>query len=171
MKKIVSLMLAFALLLSLGLTAFAADGAEKSESIDVTARYEKDTTEDVVFSVDIVWEDMTFSYSEEGTKVWNPENHSYTTTTEGGWDKTTADITVTNHSNAAVEVALNYTPAEGDTGITAALSVTSDTLQAGVEGAAAEADALVSTLTISGTPNASVTEEGVKIGSVTITVK
>ena len=170
MKKIVSLIMALSLVLSFGMTAFAAD-ADISESINVTAKYDKDTTEDIVYSVDIVWEDMTFTYSEAGKKVWNPDDHSYTTTTEGGWDKTTADITVTNHSNAPVEVALTYTPAAESYGITAALSVTEDTLEAGTEGSAAAADALVSTLTISGTPNAFVTEDGITIGSVTITVK
>src|SRR5699024_1465343 len=110
--------------LSMSTTALAAgnvDGAGvgSQDPIDVTAKYNDGVTEPAVYSVDLAWEHMTFTYNESGTRTWNPDTHTYTDTTSAGWDKTTATIQMTNHSNVAVDVDLTYTPVEG-TGITGA---------------------------------------------------
>ena len=169
MKKIASLILALVLIVSMDTTAFAAEPGD-SENIDVTGKYNSTVTEETVYSVDITWENMTFTYSETTEKVWNAADHSYTTTTTGAWDKTSASITITNHSNAAVTATVAYA-AIANTGVTGTLDATEKTLAAGVEGKPAEADALVATLTISGKPTEAVTDAGVKIGSVTITLR
>ena len=85
-----------------------------------------------MYSVDLTWEDMTFTYNESGTRTWDPDTHTYTDTTSAGWDKTTAAVTATNHSNAEVKVSFTYTP-QGDTGVTASMSKDSFKLAAGVE--------------------------------------
>ena len=155
MKKLFATALALAMVLSLSTTALAAGnvngaGVGSQDPIDVTAKYNDDATEPTVYSVDLTWEDMTFTYNESGTRTWDPDTHTYTDTTSAGWDKTTAAVTATNHSNAEVKVSFTYTP-QGDTGVTASTDS--------------------SILTITGTPNNSVTAEGVTIGTITVTIE
>ena len=176
MKKFFTIILAFAIVCSMRVPVFAAEGNDngntsgESHSIDVTAKTsDKNVNEIPVYSVDISWDSMTFTYSESGTKVWDASTHTYSTNTEGGWDKTTADIVVTNHSNAPVDVSVVYSGLE-NSGVSAAIINGTDTLDAGVENAYDKADKLVATLKISGKPSNSVTSEGVKIGSITITI-
>lgn len=175
MKKFFATIIALAMVLSMSVTVFAADGSDtsnkpgESQSIDVTAKYNTSTSTEPVYSVDITWESMTFTFNESGAKIWNSDTHTYTTSTSSGWDKTTADVTVINHSNAAVNVSVEYTPVDG-TGISGAITNGSATLAAGVEGKPDEADKLIATLGISGTPNSTITAAGVKIGSVTVKI-
>ena len=168
MKKLCSLIVAVVMVLSVTVTAFAAAPGD-SEEIDVTGKYNSTVTEGTVYSVDIAWENMTFTYNETTEKVWNADSHSYTTTTTGSWDKTTASITIINHSNAAVSAAISFAAVAG-TGVTGTLNKTQKTLSAGVEGKPNEADALVTTLTIGGKPTETVTKDGIKVGSITITL-
>lgn len=174
MKKFLSVMLVSALAMGMSVAAFAAEdkGNEPGDSqdIEVTAKYTT-VSETTVYSVDIEWEDMTFTYAETGTKTWNPDDHSYTNSTTGGWDKTTADVTATNHSNAAVNVEMEYTASETDTGITGTLTTGSKTeLAAGVEDKYSEAASVTATLTISGTPNSNVAATGTAIGTITVKI-
>ena len=175
MKKLFATALALAMVLSLSTTALAAgnvDGAGvgSQDPIDVTAKYNDGATESTVYSVDLTWEDMTFTYNESGTRTWDPDTHTYTDTTSAGWDKVTAAVTATNHSNAEVKVSFTYTP-QGDTGVTASMSKDSFKLAAGVENKPNEAATDSSILMITGTPNNSVTAEGVTIGTITVTIE
>lgn len=174
MKKIFTVIIALAMVMSMSLTAFAAEDTDNkpgdTQTIDVTAKATSSgTSEATVYSVDISWDSMTFTYTESGTKVWNPANHTYSTRTSSGWDKTTAKVTVTNHSNASVDVSVTYSAVD-DTGVDGAISNGTKTLAAGVENAYDAADKLEATLTISGTPNSTVDADGVKIGSITVTI-
>lgn len=174
MKKLFATIIALAMVLSMSVTAFAAEGSVTGQgagdkTIDVTAKYDKSTSTETVYNVDIKWDSMTFTYTESGTKVWNPATHTYTTSKTSGWDKTEANVTVTNHSNASVDVSVEYAPVAG-TGVSGAVTNGSATLAAGVEGKPDEADSMTATLTISGTPNSTVTEDGVKIGTITIKI-
>lgn len=177
MKKILSSLISFVMVLSMSTTAFAAEGSVTNQgigeqTIDVTARYTASTSTEPVYSVDIAWDNMTFTYSESGVRIWNPENHTYTANRSGEWDKTTADITVTNHSNADVTVKLTYTAdtANGNTGVTGTLSNAGGILAAGAEGKPDEAEQIISTLTVSGIPNGNVTADGVRVGTITVTI-
>jgi len=167
MKKTLSIILALALVLSLSIPGIA---AEKTDSRDVTAKYEKTETEDPIYSVDIGWVDLSFTYSETTTKTWNPNTHTYDTDVSGSWDKTEAAITVANHSNVAVDVAMSVTPVEG-TGVNVTLTGGSGTLAAGEEGDVAGAASVTGTLKISGTPNDTVTAEGIKVAGITVTIQ
>ena len=175
MKKLIATALALTMTLSLSTTALAAgnvDGAGTGpqEPIDVTAKYNDGATEPTVYSVDLTWEDMTFTYSESGSRTWDPDTHTYTDTTSAGWDKTAAAVTATNHSNTEVTVSFTYTP-QADTDVTATMSKDSFKLAAGVENKPNEAATDSSILTITGTPNNSVTAEGVTIGTITVTIE
>ena len=177
MKKTIAAALALTMTLGMSTTALAAgnvDGAGvgSQDPIDVTAKYNDGATEPTVYSVDLTWEDMTFTYNESGTRTWDPDTHTYTDTTSAGWDKKTAAITATNHSNAQVKVSFTYTP-QGDTGVTALMSKRNFILAAGVEDRPDGADTNSVDLMIGDTskPNNSVTAGGVTIGTITVTIE
>lgn len=161
---------AVCLVLLLACTVPSASAKANSKSIDVTAKTASMSVTPVCYSVDIVWSDMTFTYTKENIHTWNASNHSYRTSTRGSWDKTQATITVTNHSNVDVKVKITYTPVEG-TGITGVLKSGSAKLKAGALGEYENADSMTAKLTIRGTPTDAVTEEGVTVGSILVTIQ
>ena len=174
MKKLIATALALTMTLSLSTTALAAGnvngaGTGPQDPIDVTAKYNDGATEPTVYSVDLTWEDMTFTYNESGTRTWDPDTHTYTDTTSAGWDKISATVTATNHSNVQVTVKFDYTP-QGATGVNASMSKDSFKLAAGVENKPNEAATDSSILMITGMPNNSVTAEGVTVGAITVTI-
>ena len=174
MRKLFAIGIAAALALSTGVAVFAESsektiGGNESQSINVIAKRTDTTENNVVYSVDMKWDDMTFTYHEKSTRVWNPTDHTYSEKITGEWDKNTADILVTNHSNAGVKVGFVYQTA-GNTDLTGTLDVTESTLKAGVENDYEHADNVISKLTLSGKPNETVSEAGSKIGTITITV-
>ena len=177
MKKLIATALALTMVLSLSTTALAAgnvDGAGvgSQDPIDVTAKYNDGATEPTVYSVDLTWEDMTFTYNESGTRTWDPDTHTYTDTTSAGWDKISATVTATNHSNVQVTVKFDYTP-QGATGVKASMSKDSFKLAAGVENKPNEAATDSSNLTIDSRtkPNATVSAAGTVIGTITVTIE
>lgn len=174
MKKIFAAVLSLSLALSMSVTVFAEGGSatvgEPTEQpIEVYAKYVKGSSDAAVYSVDIVWDDMTFVYTETGTRIWDPTTHTYSEATTGGWDKTAANLKVTNHSNKMVDVVWEYTPVEG-TGITQFFSGVRATLERGYVDQYDRADSSEVTLTIGGTPTDYVTEQGVQIGNITVTI-
>ena len=174
MKKIVTLILTIILIMSISVPAFATEamdtvGQNGAKDINVTAKYDSSTEMPNVYSVDIEWSSMTFTYTQKDTKTWNAADHSYNTSSEGAWDKTTATITVTNHSNVAVNTNVAYTAVE-ETGITGTVTDAASVLDAGVEGNYDGADSHTATLTISGTPNDTVTSDGITVGTIKVTI-
>jgi len=167
MKRIISAAALVFLLLGMTVTASA---KATSKSIDVTAKTASVSVTPVCYSVDIVWTDMTFTYTEESIHTWNASDHSYRTSTRGSWDKSKATITVTNHSNVDVKVKITFTPVEG-TGITGVLKKGSARLKAGAVGEYSNADSMTATLTLRGKPTEAVTSEGVKVGSILVTIQ
>ena len=167
MKRIITLLMVLAMVMSLSVTAFASD---LGESKDVTAKYEKNESEQPIYNVDLNWGDLTFTYTETTTKVWNPDTHTYDTTTTGSWDKTESSITVTNHSNVSVDVSMSVTPV-GGTGVNVTLIGGSSTLAAGEVGNVDGAASVTGTIKVSGKPNSTVTEAGIKVASITVTIE
>lgn len=173
MKKLVTLVLALALVLSIGTTALAdtVTDVDETRTIDVTAKYTSSTTTGTVYYVQIDWDPMTFTYTEKKTETWEPTNHSYSTSATGSWDRTSSEVTVTNHSNVDVDVAMSYAAKATDIGVTATLTGGNKTLSAGEVGGYKTADSVTGTLTITGTPNSKVTATGITMGTITITIK
>ena len=77
--------------------------------ITITGVYQAGTTADDKISVDIVWDAMDFTYTAPSQGTWNPATHAYDGQTAGGWSDSTPAITVTNHSNVAVNATLGFT--------------------------------------------------------------
>ena len=171
MKKLRKMVWLPVLLLLAGICTFGAAAAEVgSREIDVNARYKTVSKAPATYSVDLEWSDMTFTYTQEETLTWNAKDHSYKSKSKGKWDKTKGTITVTNHSNVAVQVTITYEPLE-DTGITGTLRNGSRKLKAGKEGDYEGADSMTATLTISGKPTENVADKKTKIGTLKITIR
>jgi len=162
------LLLGLVLLLLPGILRIDAIGAQVgSKEIDVKARYSVVSHTPASYSIDVSWTDMTFSYTRVDTHIWDPLTHTYKTGSKSGWDKTRGSITVTNHSNVDVQVAVAYLP-EPDTGIKGILKNASAKLKAGAIGDYDGAASMTATLTVSGTPKESATET--KVGKLKITI-
>lgn len=112
MKKLFATLLAVAMLASMTVTAFAAEtntGTQDTE-ITVNGSFVSGTAGSSVISVDIAWDAMDFTYTGASQGTWNPATHAYEGATEGGWSDNTPAITVTNHSNVAINATLDFTP-------------------------------------------------------------
>ena len=171
MKKITTLLAAAALTCAMGTTAFAADqdGVKTGDyTADVKGTYQAGGSDAVVYSVDIAWTDMSFTYTGAGEGTWDPETHQYSGSSEGAWTASNDSITVTNHSNAAVKATASYqaetgydstTMAFGNNGVTVATAV-------GTEVASAPS------ATITVTPGGTLAEsaDGGKIGTITVSI-
>lgn len=154
-------------------TAFAASGTlkdDESHTIDVRAKYADSSATPDVYSIDVVWGAMQFTYTKQGTKVWDPSTHEYTDSVTSGWVASGNTVKVTNHSNKSVGVSFSYEKATGFDGIDGTFSVASDTLDAGVEGDVDGADSVSTELTLTGALADNVTEF-TKIGTVTVSVQ
>ena len=110
MKKLFATLLAGAMLASMSVTAFAAEntGATPTD-ITVNGKYTPGATADEIISVDVAWDDMDFTYTGASQGTWDPTTHTYVGATAGGWSNNTPAITVTNHSNVAVNATLGFT--------------------------------------------------------------
>ena len=164
MKKFFALALALALTLALSVTCFA---ALENKTGDVTATYKTPDAAGTVYQVDVAFDAMTFTYTPEGNGVWDPDNHVYKDKAAAKWEGA-GTITVTNHSNAAVNVTLSYQAVEGFATATATFSKTTFTLDSAATNNAATTDS--ATLTMGGSLPASATT-ATKIGTVTVALQ
>ncbi len=107
MKKLTALILALTLVLSCSATAFAAVG-KGDQTQEVKGTYQAGTVSDTIYSVDISWEGLSFTYTAPAEGTWNPTTLSYDGAgTEGSWSGT-GTITVKNRSNTAITATPKY---------------------------------------------------------------
>ena len=166
MRKIITIL---ALVLTVALcTSFAASAATisglntASEDANVTVN-PKAEDKTAVYSVDVTWTDVAFTYS-AGTTTWNPSTHEYDAAgAAASWTDNQGTVTVTNHSNAAVTATVRF---EKSGNVDVAIENAEIDLPS-AEGKDTKAAELTdtATLTASGTPTASG-----KIGTVKVTI-
>ena len=139
-----------------------------SYSADVKGTYQPGGSGAVVYSVDIAWTDMNFTYTGAGEGTWNPETHQYSGSSEGAWTASNDSITVTNHSNAPVTATASYA-ADPDYGST---TMTFDNNGATVATAEGTEVASAPSATITVTPGGTLAESanGGKIGTITVNI-
>ncbi|MCL2487583.1 MAG: hypothetical protein FWE80_02755 [Oscillospiraceae bacterium] len=184
MKKFLVLALVAMLVLSFGSVSVLAANpiitATGSDSADVKGTYVEGSAASAVYSVDLEWGALEFTYTDAGTGTWNPGNHSYSGGAAASWacdDPGVGDkIKVTNHSNRAVIATFSFAPESGAdfaaiTGAFTGTGITSNaaTLGAGVVGQYATAANVTATLTLSGALGSSVNTQ-TTIGAVTVTL-
>lgn len=141
MKKIISVLLAVALIAAMSVTVFAetiqtANGSA-TNMVKVAVNSNNTGKTDGVYYVDVTWTslDFTYSFSNDETNTWNPQTHTYGSSnyTGGNWNATTAKITVTNHSNEDVQGNVSFGGSATATkyGVTATLDKTAFDLATG----------------------------------------
>ena len=177
MKKLFCIILSLVLMCAMGTVVFAASGSDTitsgtgSKGIDVEAKYVDGVAVPDVYSVDVEWGAMEFTYSASGTREWDPVTHTYTDNTSAGWSASGNTVLVTNHSNKSVTAAFAFAK---DAGITETIGGSFGysgalTLAAGTEDSPTTAANVTATLTLTGALASSRTAF-VKVGTITVTL-
>lgn len=177
MKKLIVLILSAALLCTASVAASAASPitsvatGENSDTAPVKGTYVPGSAAETVYHVDITWGSMEFTYTDASQGRWNPETHEYDGSVEAGWscDAGADTITVTNHSNAGIKATFAYAAAEGFSAVSGRFDKTEITLDSAVGTAVANAPKDTAVLSLTGALPKNTS--GVKIGTVTVTLK
>lgn len=131
-KKVLTLCVATILGLSSGTVAMAAtiNSAGGTDSHTVYGTYQLEGEAATVYSVDVSWGSMEFTYTDGAvSKTWNPSTHQYTESVgEGSWSNQDGanEVTVTNRSNKALTATVE---ADSYAGITAKVDKASLSLE------------------------------------------
>lgn len=176
MKKFFAIALALALTLTLAVTCLAAEkqtinAIDGTATEDVKVAYTPAEFSEIVYGVDVVFEDMTFTYAAAVQGTWNPETHDYDDAVEAKWTKNTATVTVTNHSNAAIVATVAYANADAEYDGDVEITVENATLNldSAVDTAVGAAPSAAATVKASGTATAADAALD-KIGTVTVSI-
>lgn len=167
MKKFAVVALAL-MLMATQLVLASAEGLG-NRTQDVKAKYSGGAAEPEVYSVDVTWGKMEFTYSVGGTRTWNPATHLYDENATAGWTEDGNGITVVNHSNAEVNFAFTAQAAAGFE----AIALNFDTSRAMLASAVNTTYAAAPAHTITVTPSGALTEDttaGTVIGTITVTL-
>ena len=139
MKKRIMIMLTMAIvfaMIAIPSVAATITAGAGSDSHEVKATYKPNSgsggSGGIVYSVDITWDAMEFTYTEGEAGAWLPEEHQYAPNEKAIWSSTSNTVKITNHSNTAITATLSYTAAAGYTSITGAFYETSGNANDGV---------------------------------------
>lgn len=172
MKKMIAIPIVFALILAMSISAIAAtvnaDGG--SQDVNVTAKYVSGVSSVDVYSVDITWGAMEFTYTASGTRTWNPSTHDYDAGVTGAWTASGNEITVVNHSNVGIKAQFGFSALSEYNTVFGTFSVFSLNLPS-ASGKPLDAPELRGTtsLVLSGTLDRSITGM-TKVGTITVTI-
>ena len=172
MKKTISIIMALALAAILSTAAFAAeaDDGNIKKNIRVKAKYVEDIKASKTIQADVVWGEMEFTYSVNGTKTWNAKTHEYDIDTKCEWSAKGNDISVTNHSNAAIDVDFTYQPLDEYSVVKGEFTYDEVTIPPAENKAVDDEILTISTdLTLSGGLSSDVTDL-TKVGNVAVTI-
>ena len=132
MKKLVTLVLAVALVLAMATTAFAATvPTSEEQAVSATINHGEANTTNKVYSVNIAWTDVAFSYNAGGYD-WNTDTLEYDIPVAGSWNDTTGTVTVTNRSDVAIDATIEFETEEGVTATIKVDETVADTFELGV---------------------------------------
>ena len=164
----------------MGMSVTAMAGAAKTETLDYTTNQTSQNVVNVlikepapgkVYSVEVKWEALDFTYDFGEAATWNPTTHTYTGGRGAKWVDDSATVTITNHSNDGVtaKTLFDNDTATSDTkyGVTATIDKSSAFLASGDGLLPEEAKTLVSTITVSGQPTIS---QGYELDKVIVTI-
>lgn len=144
---------------------------DNTANIGMTGTFDGAQEEQIVYSVDVSWGSMEFTYTGETEGTWDPKTHTYVEKKAAGWScaEGADKVTVTNHSNADVDVSFSYVPNEVYNIGGSFDKTETTTLARGVVNDPDNADSVTASLTLDeNTPlGSSVTSETV-IGTVTV---
>lgn len=167
MKKIIAATLALTLSMSMGNFVYAADDS----SADIKATYQAgEENTDTVYSVDVEWGSLEYTYSSGVTRSWDPTTLKYKETSgKSSWTcQDGADqITVTNNSNADITASLAYAGTESN--ITGTFSNSKIGLKSAEGTNAGEGPSGTTTLSLNGALS-DTTAQKKEIGNVTVTI-
>lgn len=78
----------------------------------------RDALVDSLISLEILWQDIIFTYSESGMK-WDPHTHIYESAQSSQWisSQDSNHISITNNSNVDVKIALEFEATDGFDGL------------------------------------------------------
>ena len=126
-------------------------------SEDVTINIETSSTGGTtnVYAVAIDNTELTFTWSNSATTIWNPETLKYETTNDdGSWRQESHDITVTNYSDVGITVTPSATnPESADDGVTVTVGEAVNIASAYDGGTAGSAKTGKITVSVEGTPD------------------
>ena len=167
MKKIIAATLALTLSMSMGNFVYAVD--DSSANIIATYQAGKENT-DTVYSVDVKWGSLEYTYSSGVTRSWDPTTLKYKETSgTSSWTcQDGADqITVTNNSNADITASLAYAGTESN--ITGTFTNSKIGLKSAEGTNVEESPSETTTLSLEGALS-DTTAERQEIGKVTVTI-
>lgn len=170
-KKLTAVAMTGMMVFGMGTSVFAATPGD-SDTRDVKATYAANSKAKTVYSVDIVWGDMQYTYTIESEGTWDPDTHKYTGASEGGrWscDDGANEVKVTNHSNAAVKAAFTYEAESDYQLINGSFNKEDVTLKTAEDTEVSEAPTDTATLSLNGALKKNVTTP-TKIGTATVTL-
>lgn len=167
MKKMIAATLALTLSMSMGNLVYAVE--DKSADIKATYQAGKEST-DTVYSVDVNWGSLEYTYSSGVTKSWDPTTLKYKETSgTSSWtcQEGADQITVTNNSNADITASLAY--AKTDSNITGTFTNSKIGLKSAEGTNVGESPSATTTLSLKGALS-DTTAEKKEIGNVTVTI-
>ena len=182
-KKALTLCVATILGLSSGTVAMAEPITETitsaggTDSHAVYGTYQHEGEAATVYSVDVSWGSMEFTYTDGAvTKTWNPSTHQYNESFgDGSWSNHDGanKVTVTNRSNKALTATVEAATSASYAGITAKVDNASLSLEDASSGATTEVAGSASTASATISLSGALTDKNAnkaKIGSITVTI-
>lgn len=149
-----------------------------NDSVNVTGTYVAGEDATTIYSVDISWGDMKFTYTGEIAGTWNPATHETSAGTAAAWTVDTAaadgklagnEVKVTNHSNGAITATVAYKSLDAYSAVTGTVTNGTLNLASAVETTYENAPNGTASLTLSGELPSTHTA-GAQIGTVTVTI-
>lgn len=174
-KKLTAVAMTGMMVFGMGTSVFAASpitAVGNSDTGEVKATYVANTKAGTVYSVDIEWGSLEYTYTIASEGTWDPATHTFKDASEGEWSCTTDganQVKVTNHSNAAVKATFTYEAGSEYQSITGSFNKQEATLETAEGTEVSKAPTDTATLSLSGALKKDV-PTAATIGTATVTL-